>query len=430
MSFLFKRQSNVDKEESKTDFDEELDEESLSDPELDGYVISDWIDVKCPECGLQYTYDHRVKGNRCGKCGRVMDYSIWQEIEKLKNAERQRRYDEERQRLSNEISKNISEAERLNAEQKLKEIEAESFKLQLELAKNIALSDSLKDANALRNAGRFREARQLYTSIKRGNPSSADAYFGLFLCCYRVAEYRFDSDGNVEYCECPSDSEIAVQDNLFYKAAIDLTEGRQSDWQTLGEYIEQCRLHNLEIKSCVPKYRAIFLYESDNPVENVGNYVKKVYDIVSKKADVFLPEVSLENIDDPDEKENIIKQLLRDTEMLCFVFYATELGLVDTSRYCNDVVRQCKDFMEKHQASELFSICSACPVSEDMSDLSIKTINCSRGFENTPANDLAEMILGKIRNKLLEQKPKDIANDGVISPLNGDYYSPIVEFDD
>ena len=156
-------------------------------------------------------------------------------------------------------------------------------------------TDLMSSAEALRRGRSFDKAREEYKRVLNIAKDCAEAYFGLFLCDYGVADEAALNG------EAPSETLLtaercAVSDNQNYSSAI-MNSGRKKDeWENLAKSIEKCRCFNLAVKRAVKNngYRVAVICDEDCHPDKV--LAESIYSDLHKSIDVFYPRETLKKI--------------------------------------------------------------------------------------------------------------------------------------
>ncbi len=322
----------------------------------------------------------------------------------------------------------------------------------------------LKLANEFRRIGKFDEAQREFDDILDKEENFVDALFGCVLNYYEVTDYKFDSFGGktVESCTCHSTDNRPVEENPDANRAVRLLiENNEQDRYTqlfmLFNAIEEQRKHNIKIKNSIPRYRAILAYDygydssnydksykdqlqlidgeqSAKKNVNVADVTHRLYDILSKKTDIFFAPRTLARIP-VKQRETYLRQIIKSPTLapMMFVIYADSFNFRKNQQsYNNNIARQCVDFAEVHDKTELVSVMSDCEPPHMMRKISVQTIRSRSKFANSAIPDIADniydMILAKTYSDDEDGDEYDRALDGEIVMLDERLgLSPIID---
>ena len=314
----------------------------------------------------------------------------------------------------------------------------------------------LRSAINNRRNENFDEAKVTLLRLLRENPNFPEAEFEFFLCSYEVTDYSFDGD-KVKSCNCFTTKTRPVSVDKHLQRALDKAKGpqysrRYRQWRLLSDHIEKLRERNGRIFESIPNYRAILVYNyriEDPNVDTDGNAARGIYEVLSKKTDVFFAPVSLQKIPTIEERVFYLKQILHNPNKapLMFVIYSDEFEMDENTNdeknnsteseqerkrkaalsYYQSVGRQCRDFYVYHggSAEELASVTCNCDITPEMRKWSKCTIECG-SFEEKAYTPIANAILGRIVGLTYNGAEKVRHSKGELCPLNGSTLSPLI----
>ncbi len=324
-----------------------------------------------------------------------------------------------------------------------------SVSLWLDLGEDVMAS--LRSAIDDRRNENFDEAKITLLRLMREKKNFPEAEFQFFLCSYEVADYSFEGD-RVKSCTCSSTKVRPVSADKHLQRALELAREatqqprRYRQWQLLSEYIEALRKRNGRILESIPNYRAILAYNYD--IELDADAAHGVYDLLSKKTDVFFAPVSLQKI--PFRLRAVyLKLILHNPNKapLMFVLYSDEFEMDESSERKNDatmsasereleavrsyigsVGRQCRDFYVYHggSAEELASVLCNCDITPELRKWSKWTIE-SDSFEDEAYDPIADAIYTRIVGLTYNGAEKMQYRKGELCPLNGSTLSPLID---
>lgn len=286
-------------------------------------------------------------------------------------------------------------------------------------------------AAGFRRVGKFEDSQQeldnileSYANIEKFLP---EAEFGCILNYYEVTDYSFDDADKVKTCKCYSVDTRPVDKNEDWLKLMEKYSGaKRKQWIALCDRIEILRQRNILIRKCLPYYRAIILYDYSNNSD--AEVAHGLYEILSKKTDVFFPPESLKNVPFPD-REAYLTQIISDPEIapLMFVIFSDAYNLRKKSAnyYCN-IGRQCEDFAKTHLKTEMISVtCDYAPPAM-IKRLSVKTIACEDFYRESYEN-IAEAMLEKITDATYDYREYSDFSNGKAVSLNKEGLSPLVK---
>ncbi|MDE7463905.1 MAG: hypothetical protein K2M48_02650 [Clostridiales bacterium] len=323
----------------------------------------------------------------------------------------------------------------------------------------------LKLANEFRRIGKFDEAQREFDDIldKEETQNFVDALFGCVLNYYEVTDYKFSElDGiTVESCTCHTTDNRPVDENPDANRAVRLLienneQARYTQLCMLFNAIEEQRKHNIKIKNSIPRYRAILAYdygfdnanydksykeqlnlngsEHDGKKKiDIADVTHKLYDILSKKTDIFFAPKTLARIP-VGQRETYLRQVIKSPAIapMMFVVYADSFNFRKNQQsYNNNIARQCVDFAEVHDKTELVSVMSDSEPPHMMKQISVQTIRSRSKFANSAIPDIADniydMILAKTYSDDEDGDEYDRAFDGEIIMLDEELgLSPVI----
>lgn len=293
------------------------------------------------------------------------------------------------------------------------------------------IAERLSIAAGYRRVGNFDDSQQELDSILEEHNGLSEALFASFLNYYEVSDYAFNPDNTVRVCKCASSSWRGVEENKDYIQAIngdDVGSERKAQWTALAAAVEKERQLNEEITDSLPRYRAILL--CDYSMQEDMDAAHALYDMLSKKTDIFFPPISLKKISDIEDKEKYLKQVLINPTFarIMFVLYSDAFSVSNrtATRYYTNLAKQVKDFGKVHEKYELFSVTSEIEPPPLMKRYSIKAIYCD-DFSPDSVSQLADSVMDGIVKSTKSVGKFGRGDDVQTERLNDEGYSPIVK---
>ncbi|MDE5788896.1 MAG: hypothetical protein K2H78_00610 [Clostridia bacterium] len=288
-------------------------------------------------------------------------------------------------------------------------------------------AERLALAEGYRRIGRFDDSQLELDGLLERHENLSEGEFGCILNYYEVTEYSFDGADRVKTCKCYSTDRRPVDKNKDWLELKEKYNGKQKNqWVALCERIEFLRQRNILIRESLPLYRAIILYDYSNNAD--AEVAHGLYEILSKKTDVFFPPESLKYVPF-DDREPYLMQIISDPDVapLLFVIYSDAYNLrKKTATYYKNIARQCEDFAKVHTKTEMISVtCDYAPPAM-IKRLSVKTIACE-DFDKESYGNIAEAMLEKITDATYSDDEYDDFLKGIAVSLNGGELSPLVK---
>lgn len=207
--------------------------------------------------------------------------------------------------------------------------------------------DILMSAINLRRNRKFSEARAEYERILKDNPELGDAYYGMFLCDYEVAEEdEVLKDGFEQHFA--NSNRLAVADNENYQNAITYAGRSREGWEKVAEKIEKCRERNANVKKSIKQNAYRVAIVCDPACDADVKVAEQMYEAARSRVDVFYAPETLKNL--PEGMRDNANTIALENVTLMFLVCSPK---TQNSRYLKDCS---KTFLDTHQAFGLYAV--------------------------------------------------------------------------